>query len=701
MRLTQALPLILAMLTTTAAPAQFANTINDNANYPAAPVGAINIVPQNDNGRPAVNVTHYAIYPTIQVPCPSSGDLSAPVAAAMTLVSATLGGIVDARRCQGATTWATAITITKPNTVLLLPCAQIIATQTFTVAGGTRNTTIRGCSYQGGSNNSGAVGGTNWNWQGTGTAFLIGDPTRAVDTSGFSFSDAAIVTANGLGGGNAFAFYRTQEIDMTRLYLIGDNGTDQNGIILDGKGNYTGGSFTSIHITGYGSGLVLAGDSTGGANASTFSRVHIDCPTSGGFPNANTTGINLLYGDGNTFSGGDVEGCATMLALGAGASDNTFVGVRNENSTVQISAVIGSQYNLWLNGGTLFTGQLIDNGLHNSFWDSFHREFNNLNGDLWRSQADTTVIDHIYTGIGLGNVRGRQEEWQEDAPGQPGTYQNAWIWGPGDGTTGLQTWVLQDLLSNVLRFSVGQYTTGGGNAQTSLSAAGTGAVIFNGATNAGTGGVVFSSGGLTPSTVATIDHSGNQTLLGQINFNSGSTTAWSFECANTASCSIHNANATNPFNVFTAFTNAGTDINSQAAAAVTVNNSSGAGTGGFIVYEGGTNSNTAAFTISGTGSFTAPGNAQVGSASGTGNITLGNHLNQLATGDFAGSCAMSSGTTCHVSLQHSYTAAVCFANDQTANVATVRAYYQSGDCMVVANSSNSDTWGCMCIGNPS
>ena len=51
----------------------------------------------------------------------------------------------------------------------------------------------------------------------------------------------------------------------------------------------------------------------------------------------------------------------------------------------------------------MFTGEFNDTGTHNSFVDAFHRSWNNLNGDLWRSQADATVTNHIFTGIGLGN----------------------------------------------------------------------------------------------------------------------------------------------------------------------------------------------------------------------------------------------------------------------------------------------------------
>jgi hypothetical protein len=101
-------------------------------------------------------------------------------------------------------------------------------------------------------------------------------------------------------------------------------------------------------------------------NASTFVRLHIDCPTSGGSPISGTYGINLQQGDGNTFTGGDVEGCNTALHLGANAQNNTIVGLRNENSN-QVVADAGSSYNNWMTGGTMFTGKLTDNGTRNSF----------------------------------------------------------------------------------------------------------------------------------------------------------------------------------------------------------------------------------------------------------------------------------------------------------------------------------------------
>ena len=79
-----------------------------------------------------------------------------------------------------------------------------------------------------------------------------------------------------------------------------------------------------------------------------------------------------------------------------------LLGLRNENSTMQVVADSGSSYNSWITGGTMFTGKLMDNGTRNSFLDTFHRSFNGLNGDWYGSQQDATVTNHFRLGIGTG-----------------------------------------------------------------------------------------------------------------------------------------------------------------------------------------------------------------------------------------------------------------------------------------------------------
>jgi hypothetical protein len=114
--------------------------------------------------------------------------------------------------------------------------------------------------------------------------------------------------------------YRTQEMDLESLYFLGNS--NQTGVTLDGTGNYTGGTFFDDTLNGFQTAINAIGHQTTNSattdwmNASTFIRLHIDCPTSGGSPISGTYGINLQQGDGNTFTGGDVEGCSTALHLG-------------------------------------------------------------------------------------------------------------------------------------------------------------------------------------------------------------------------------------------------------------------------------------------------------------------------------------------------------------------------------------------------
>ena len=82
--------------------------------------------------------------------------------------------------------------------------------------------------------------------------------------------------------------YRTQELDVESLYLLGNG--NQTAITLDGTGNYTGGTFLDDEMDGFQVAVNAIGHqitnpaTTDWMNASTFVRVHIDCPTSSGSP---------------------------------------------------------------------------------------------------------------------------------------------------------------------------------------------------------------------------------------------------------------------------------------------------------------------------------------------------------------------------------------------------------------------------------
>ncbi len=443
-------------------------------------------------------------------------DIGAKIQACVIAVNAGYGGTCDARNFTGNLTMGSNLTISTNNVVILLPCATITTANQIVVTAGTRNVALHGCALRGGTSASGGMGGTALAYTGSSAMVEVGDPTYAADTPGFHLDDVVINTTGATSASaQGLVAFRTQEMDLESLYFLGN--PNQIGMTLDGTGNYTGGTFLDNQLSGFGTAVNAIGHqvtnpaTTDWMNASTFVRLHIDCPTSGGNPIAGTYGINLLQGDGNTFTGGDVEGCSTALHLGPNAQNNTIVGLRNENSTSQVVADAGSAYNNWMTGGTMFTGKLTDNGTRNSFLDTFHRSFNSLNGDWYMSQQDATLTNHFRLGTGAGNERGLLNEIQTD-------YGYRWIYGFSDATGGQQLYQMQDLLNNVYRLQIQQWNEGQSstNNQTALNAAGTGNVCFNCSTNSGTGGVTFASGGTTPTAVGTVDKAGNAQFVGNL-----------------------------------------------------------------------------------------------------------------------------------------------------------------------------------------
>jgi hypothetical protein len=461
-----------------------------------------------------------ALYQVDQFP---GADLGAKLQACLAGLSTAYGGTCDARNFSGTQAMGASLTVSVANATVLLPCATIATANQVVVTAGTRNVVLRGCALRGASTASGSQGGTVFLFSGTSGAIQVGDPTYAADTPGFHL-DNVVINTTGASNSTARALvaYRTQEMDVESVYLLGNS--NQTGMTLDGTGNYTGGTFYDSEISGFQIAVSAIGHqvansaTTDWMNASTFVRLHIDCPTTSGNPVSGTVGINLQQGDGNTFTGGDVEGCATALHLGANAQNNTIVGLRNENSTSQVVADSGSSYNSWITGGTMFTGKLTDNGTRNSFLDAFHRSFNGMNGDWYGSQQDATVTNHFRLGVGNGNERGLYDRYQTD-------YGYRWTLGLSDAAAGEQFYQILDELNSVYRLSIGQYNNGQSstNDQTVINAAGTGAVVLNGSNNAGTGGVVIGSGGPSETTVATISNAGNAQFNGTLQVGGTST----------------------------------------------------------------------------------------------------------------------------------------------------------------------------------
>jgi hypothetical protein len=713
----------------------------------------------------AGEVTALQLGAVYQVDQFAGADFGTKLSACLSKLNASYGGSCDARNFTGSLSAGTDLTISTANATVLLPCATITTAQQLIVAAGTRNVSLRGCSYQGGSKASGLMGGTVWAYTGGGAAMQVGDTSYAEDTKGFHIENVNLNTASAGTTAVGIAFYRTQEIDLRSVYLNGDQLTGQTGISLDGTGNYTGGSFDSDTLNGFGTGVSLTGHLSGSvagdfANASTFTRLHIVCPTASGSPISGTYGVNILAGDGNTWTGGDIESCATMVHFGANAINNTIVGLRNENSTIQYQADSGSAYNAVFTGGTFYTGKLIDNGSRNSFWDAFHHTVNGMKGDWYASQQDATVTNHLRLGTGTGTVRGIEWESQVDA-GTTGTQYN-WLWGLTDGAGGESDWIYDDLINGVTRLELQQNNAAGSNG-TALNATGTGVVSFNSSTGASTGGVAFSSGGATPATVGTVDGSGNAQFVGSLQVGGTTQSTGTLTVRNRADAEVDYylwpglttsqkgaftykdwngssqwylvktaANdwalnsAPGGLDSFKAYqsTNSGdTYVNaSNSSGVVRINYESGSGTQ-FKVYGGSSSTLYAAFT--GTKAIQFPGLAAssgsncvqidssgyisntgiaCGSSSGNatiaGTTTLSGHLNQSATGKIGGSCTMAAATSCAVTLSASFTAPLCVATVQGTTPIAAACSISGTTATITAASSNSATWAVFFFGNP-
>jgi hypothetical protein len=553
----------------------------------------------------------------------AGADFGAKVEACLSALNASYGGTCDARNFTGSLSMASNLTISTSNAIIWLPCATITTAKQIVVTATTRNVSLRGCALRGGTAASGSQGGTVFAYSGTGAMVEVGDATYAVDTPGFHMDNVAInTTAATNATAQGFAAYRTQEIDLESLYFLGNQ--NQTGMTLDGTGNYTGGTFLDNQFTGFGTAVNAVGHQVANAattdwmNASTFVRLHIDCPTSGGNPISGTYGINLQQGDGNTFTGGDVEGCGTALHLGANAQNNTIVGVRNENSMSQVVADTGSKYNSWMTGGTMFTGALTDNGTRNSFLDTFHRSFNGLNGDWYGSQQDTTVTNHTRLGIGNGNERGLLSEIQTD-------YGYRWENGYTDGTSGEQFWNLTDLINNVQRISVGQYLSATANVVTNVVVNNGGCYTSSTAPAVGiTGG-----GGSGAAATANLITTTSLSCAGGYTVGSVTVTAGGSGYTSQPSLSFTGSNQTATPNAVAEITPAGgtnnqTVVNSAGTGAVVLNGSNGSGTGGVVFGSGGATETTVA-TVDKSGDAQFNGTLLVGGTSqSTGTMTVRN-----------------------------------------------------------------------------
>jgi hypothetical protein len=128
-------------------------------------------------------------------------------------------------------------------------------------------------------------------------------------------------------------------------------------------------------------------------------------------------------------------------------------------------------------------------------------------------------------------------------------------------------------------------------------------------------------------------------------------------------------------NIFTGNDAGTTQINSQGANAVQINVASGSGTGGLTVGDG-----------NGLGKFF---------------INNAGHINQSNSGVFAGTCAMSAGTSCTITIGSAYNNTPGCLTTVQGTTALKGACSVSGTTVTItAESANSATWATFLFGNP-
>ncbi len=323
--------LALILTATTFAAAQTPNSIRYSNTTPAAPTGAANVQWQNDNSSPTTNISAYALYPTLQVACPASGDLGAPINAALAALPAATGGTVDARRCSAATTITTPITVTLPHTALLLPCATLTTAQTITVAATAHNSLIAGCAYSAGSPVSGSSAGSLISYTGSTAALVVGDPTHTNYTNGLILENFGVSLISASAGATAIELYAVERYKLDSLYISGNNTATQTGIFIDGTGWYSSGLAEAVTMQDIGTGYTLTGHLLGGTrndyvNFSTFISNQIWCADNSGTPIAGTIGIVDNQSYGNIWIGGGLFRCSTPNNTTASATPATGLG---------------------------------------------------------------------------------------------------------------------------------------------------------------------------------------------------------------------------------------------------------------------------------------------------------------------------------------------------------------------------------------
>jgi hypothetical protein len=177
-----------------------------------------------------------------------------------------------------------------------------------------------------------AVAGTGveFNYAGTGSAFLIG--SSVTHSMKLRIKDVTLFLNNAGSAAVALNVINTGDCELTNINVIGPGGAiTQRGIVLDGTGNYAQCRVSGPHVENEQIGIQMTGS---GVNASNGSAI-----IGGTITNGATSSIGIDFeasGTGNTVIGTDIENQTTGLNFGSSASFN-YVIARDEVNTNDVT----------------------------------------------------------------------------------------------------------------------------------------------------------------------------------------------------------------------------------------------------------------------------------------------------------------------------------------------------------------------------
>ena len=150
-------------------------------------------------------------------------DFGAKIQACVSLLNASYGGTCDARNFAGSLSMASNLTISTPNTAILLPCATIATANQILVTAGTRNVSLRGCALRGGTQASGSQGGTVFAYSGAGAMVAGGRSNICRGYTGLSY------------GQRSDQYHRSNQRNGARTSGLPDAGDGSREPVLPGQ----------------------------------------------------------------------------------------------------------------------------------------------------------------------------------------------------------------------------------------------------------------------------------------------------------------------------------------------------------------------------------------------------------------------------------------------------------------------------------